>query len=392
MALGTLEHGGRVRGVGAGVSPTQFFNLPRQQRVKFADKLKESVMAAVREETKKMEAMVKESVKEAVRAEREIMLKQFSQLIPNFDPNMLSKIPTTPTTPIPPIPQEQSPKNPMSDKASCSNMRAPELNEDNPMNDADADADAAENRQDQTDLSKLDMPAPLLALCQYVESKLKPANKTIIVHMPEEMVGTDHDTWLLSENILRFASMVEIGATVIAVYMRCLFDVLKTTNMVNMVGFADPAQVSANSRSLTQRSRLLANRLKKTDGEQIFFMPYNPGPKRETVYFLDPLPENRVVDDECRNIVNTAIKMYNSHIGRQGRKAPIWKTLQGTPKQPSSVECGYYVMRFMRDIIRDPFLEFEKKFENGKDQAPYPQKAIEEVRKEWADFVCLHMK
>ncbi|CAL2255058.1 unnamed protein product [Prunus armeniaca] len=166
MALGTPKHGGRVRGVGAGVSPTQFFNLLRQQRVKFADKWKESVVAAVREETKKMEARAKESVMEAVRAQREIMLKQFSQLIPNFDPNMLSKIPTTQTTPIrqiPPIPQEQSPKNPMSDKASCSNVRAPELDEDNPMN--DADADAAENRQDQTDLSKLDMSAPLLALC-----------------------------------------------------------------------------------------------------------------------------------------------------------------------------------------------------------------------------------
>ncbi|CAL2228597.1 unnamed protein product [Prunus armeniaca] len=159
--------------------------------------------------------------------------------------------------------------------------------------------------------------------------------------------------------------MDEIGAIVVVVYMRCLFDVLKTTNMVNMVGFVDPAQVSANSRSLTQRSCLLANRLQKTDG-----------PKRETVYFLDPLPRNRVVDDKCKNIVNTAIKMYNSHIGRQGRKAPIWKTLQGTPKQPSSVECGYYVMRFMRDIIRDPFLEFEKKFEKGKDQAPYPNKPL----------------
>ncbi|CAL9012143.1 unnamed protein product [Prunus brigantina] len=150
--------------------------------------------------------------------------------------------------------------------------------------------------------------------------------------------------------------MDEIGATVVAVYIRCLFDVLKTANMVNVVGFVDPTQVSANSGSLTQRSRLLANQLQKTDGEQIFFMPYNPGhhwilvivrPKTETVYFLDPLSGNRVVDDECKNIVNTAIKMYNSHIGRHGRKSPIWKTLQGTPKQPSSVECGYYVMRFM---------------------------------------------
>ncbi|CAL2277838.1 unnamed protein product [Prunus armeniaca] len=137
-----------------------------------------------------MEARAKEGVMEAVKAEREIFLKQFSQLIPNF----LGKTPTTPITPIPQIPQEQSPKNPMSNKASCSNLRALELDEDNPTNDADANADAPENRQDETDLSKLDMPAPLLALCQYVETKLKPANETIRIHMPEEVFGTDHDT------------------------------------------------------------------------------------------------------------------------------------------------------------------------------------------------------
>ncbi|CAL8151936.1 unnamed protein product [Prunus armeniaca] len=314
MALGTPEHGGRVRGVGAGVSPTQFFNLPRQQRVKFDDKLKESVMAAVREETKKMEARAKESVMEAVRVEREIMLKQFSQLIPNFDPNMLSKIPTTPTTPItpiPPIPQEQSPKNPMSDKASCSNVRAPELDEDNPMN--DANADAAENRQDQTDLSKLDMPAPLLALCQYVETKLKPANETITVHMPEEMFGTDHDTRLLSEDILQFASMVAIRATVIAVYMRYLFDYLKMANMVKLVGLVDPGQVSSQSGTLSHCSKHLSESLKKADGDQFYLVPYNPGGHwvlkivrlaKVTVYYMNSLP-NRSVDEDMRNIVNT---------------------------------------------------------------------------------------
>ncbi|BBN68821.1 hypothetical protein Prudu_590S000200 [Prunus dulcis] len=126
---------------------------------------------------------------------------------------------------------------------------------------------------------------------------------------------------------------------------------------MSMVGFIDPATVSANSGTIADRSRLVAARLQKTDGEQIFMMPYNPGrhwillivrAKRETVYFLDPLPGNRVVDEEAKNIVNSAIKIYNSHIARAGRKAVIWKTLSGTPKQPSSVECGYYVMRFMR--------------------------------------------
>ncbi|CAL9005051.1 unnamed protein product [Prunus brigantina] len=204
----------------------------------------------------------------------------------------------------------------------------------------------------------------------------------------EEVFGEDRNTFILPEDISQIAGMEEIGATVVAVYM-------------SMVGFIDPALVSANAGTITSRSRIVASRLQKTDGEQIFMMPYNPGrhwvllimrAKRETVYFLDPLPGIRVVDEEAKNIVNSAIKIYNSHIGRQGRKAPIWKTLPGTAKQPSSVECGYYVMRFMRDIIMDPSLAFEKTFAKGKDEAPYPQEAIDEVRNEWAEFVRLHLE
>ncbi|BBH07006.1 hypothetical protein Prudu_018802 [Prunus dulcis] len=144
--------------------------------------------------------------------------------------------------------------------------------------------------------------------------------------------------------------MEEIGATVVAVYM-------------SMVGFIDPATVSANSGTVAERSRLVAARLQKTDGEQIFMMPYNPGrhwillivrAKKETVYFLDPLP--------------------------------------GTPKQPSSVECGYYVMRFMRDIIMDPSLGFENKYAKGNQEASYPQEAIDEVRNEWAETVFQFIK
>ncbi|CAL2238275.1 unnamed protein product [Prunus armeniaca] len=226
------------------------------------------------------------------------------------------------------------------------------------------------------DYSNVEVPSSLQSLCGYVETTLKPQGKIMTFNIEKEVFGADR------------------------VYMRCLYDLLREANMCSMVGFIDPAQVSANAGSLTDRSRIVASRLQKTDGEQIFMMPYNPGrhwvllivrAKRETVYFLDPLPGNRVVDEEGKNIVNSALKIYNSHIGRPGRKAPIWKTLSGTPKQPSSVECGYYVMRFMRDIIMDPSLEFEKKFAKGKDQAPYPQAAIDEVRKEWAEFVCLHM-
>ncbi|VVA32629.1 PREDICTED: PRUPE_4G261200, partial [Prunus dulcis] len=110
MALGP-EHTGRVRGVGAGISTRQYFNLPKQQRVTFADQLKESVRDVLGEETLKMEARMKQLVE----AERENLLNQLHQLFPNFDPSMLKLT----TNPFPIQGQEQSPKNPMSDKASC---------------------------------------------------------------------------------------------------------------------------------------------------------------------------------------------------------------------------------------------------------------------------------
>ncbi|CAL2255602.1 unnamed protein product [Prunus armeniaca] len=224
--------------------------------------------------------------------------------------------------------------------------------------------------------SKVEVPSSLQSLCRYVETTLKPHEKIMIFTIGKEVFGADHSTFVLPEDITQLAGMEEIGAIVLAVYMRCLYDHLKVANMLNMVGFIDHAQVSANAGSLTDRSRIVASRLQKTDGEQIFMMPYNPSrhwvllivrAKKETVYFLDPLPGNRVVNEEAKNMVNS------------------------TPKQPSSVECGYYVMRFMRDIIMDPSLEFEKTFAKGKEQAPYPQAAIDEVRNEWVEFVCLHV-
>lgn len=111
MALGP-EHPGRVRAAGAWVSTSQYFHLPRKQRVKFADQLTESVRKIVREEQLKMEARTQQ----LVAAERENMLNQLRQLFPNFDPTMLKLS----TPPFPIQGQDHSPKNPMSDKASCS--------------------------------------------------------------------------------------------------------------------------------------------------------------------------------------------------------------------------------------------------------------------------------
>lgn len=64
------------------------------------------------------------------------------------------------------------------------------------------------------------MPPPLLALCQHFRTKLLPGNEALTIHMPKEVFGFEHDTFLFTEDVLQFGSMVEIGTTVISVYMR----------------------------------------------------------------------------------------------------------------------------------------------------------------------------
>ncbi|KAI5343282.1 hypothetical protein L3X38_011158 [Prunus dulcis] len=183
MALGP-EHPGRLRGVGAGISPRQYFNLPKPQRVSFDDRLKESLRVLLQEETKKMEAKARE---ETLRME-----------------------------------------------ARTKQLEDEEKEEEKEKEDEEKHDDKV---IEVGDYSNMEAPSSLKTLCR----------------------------------------MEEIGATVLAVYMRYLHDVLKQANMCSMVGFIDPATVSANSGTIADRSRLVAARLQKTDGEQIFMMPYNPG-------------------------------------------------------------------------------------------------------------------
>ncbi|KAI5351909.1 hypothetical protein L3X38_004800 [Prunus dulcis] len=266
MALGP-EHPGRVRGVGAGISPRQYFNLPKPQRMSFDDRLKDSLRVLLQEETKKMEAKAREEAlrmeartKQLVEAEREHFLSQLSQLIPNFDPSMLK----------PRI--SQSPKNPMSDKASCSGgdgkhqeeekkdtAKNGKHQEDEEKEEEKKDEEKEEEKHDDKvievgDYSNMEAPSSLKTLCRYVETTVVPEDKTLQFTIDKEVFGRERDTFLMPEDITQLAGMEEIGATVVAVYMRYLHDVLKQANMCSMVGFIDPATISANSGTIADRS------------------------------------------------------------------------------------------------------------------------------------------
>ncbi|BBH02729.1 hypothetical protein Prudu_013395 [Prunus dulcis] len=344
MALGP-EHPGRLRGVGAGISPRQYFNLPKPQR--------ESLRVLLQEETKKMEAKAKEEAlrmeartKQLVEAEREHFLSQLSQLIPNFDPGMLKQR------------ISQSPKNPMSDKASCSGGEVKSLHyEDDKAKNGniskkkkgrrkrDEEKEEEKEKKDEEkhddkvnevgDYSNMEAPSSLKSLCRYVETTLLPEDKILEFTIDKECLCGDRETFLLPEDITQFAGMEEIGATVVAALTRFL----KQANMCSMVGFIDPATVSANSGTIAE----ITTGSSSTSEDR----------------------RSSLVDEEAKNIAHQATQQCRMR---------------------------YYVMRFMRDIIMDPSLGFENKYAKGNQEASYPQEAIDEVRNEWAETVFQFIK
>lgn len=231
-------------------------------------------------------------------------------------------------------------------------------------------------------------------LCLWGEEAFK-NGRTINFDMEPEVFGNVRKTYIMGTDVRRLASMREVTGNCIVLYQRYLYNVLIQCKMVDMVAFVDPALIGGKGcGNGTVRSQNIKQRLIIAKPGQLFMLPYNADshwtltivdPDIETVYFLDPI-KRRLGTREWIRIVDSAIAMYNVYKGRKGRSSVIWKNLNGIPPQPSDKECGYFVMRYMRDIIEDKDLSFVSKWERRGNHA-YTQEDIDEVRNEWATFV-----
>ncbi|KAH6782299.1 hypothetical protein C2S51_007592, partial [Perilla frutescens var. frutescens] len=111
-------------------------------------------------------------------------------------------------------------------------------------------------------------------------------------------------------------------------------------------------------------------------------------PHKEVVYLLDPLSHR--IRDDWRYVVNIAMRLFNASLGKKGKTQPTWEIIKG-PRQPDNKQCGYYVMRYMREIVQ----EFKANDVNSirslfEEKGVYSQEDIDEVRSEWAHCLQDH--
>ncbi|KAH6785854.1 hypothetical protein C2S51_038309 [Perilla frutescens var. frutescens] len=256
--------------------------------------------------------------------------------------------------------------------------------------------DKVEMKKGEKDKSVTDyanLPKSLKMLYFYGKHALKDG-EGISISVEDDVFGAKCQILVHLEDIVPFCDLEPISGNCIIVYIWHLYNKMEE-NKLSRFQFVNPFTISYMPKSrLTERARVLADRLIGASINQLVLVPCNVGlhwiltiidPYKEVVFLLDPL-SHRNRDDTWKNVVNRAISMFNANLGKKGKKQPTWEIIQA-PRQPDSKQCGFYVMRYMRETI-EGFESIDSRslrslFRKGE----YSQKEIDEVRSEWAD--CL---
>ncbi|KAL0544547.1 hypothetical protein IC582_019664 [Cucumis melo] len=200
----------------------------------------------------------------------------------------------------------------------------------------------------------------------------------IRIPMNELIFRSDKFVYLAREDLLHYCGMVEIGYMCILAYITCLWDKCDCAKNFFVI---DQSKISSHIKDRDLRSRNLANQLEAVNLEQKVLIPYNTG-FHWMLHVID-LHENYVyvlnsfrskVNEDIHGIINVGLKTWQAkHDLQRYRSTPKWRPVK-CPRQLDSVGCGYYVQKYIHEIVHNS-------------STSITNLEIDEIRTEWAAFV-----
>ncbi|KAL0536779.1 hypothetical protein IC582_025740 [Cucumis melo] len=332
QALGTRESSGRVRGVGGFVTPSTYFHTAKRskKRNEEIDKLSE--------ENEKLRLRVQELENIHISTQSTPTSAHGSCSRPRLEYDIQCK------------------------KNVENEVVKEEVNVDVIiLNDLQEDAIEVRNEKEVVCESNMKMPLPLKIILRFAE-KVMDKDSGIRYQLPFSLFGIDRKTCVLREDIIDFCNMREVKTLYkylfidFSIFLRYLHSQDELSNYI----FIDPSLISVGHNTQEVRGHNLCSRLMASKPNQLVLAPLNPG----------------------------VITIFRSQKNIQtSRKQPIWKTVK-CHLQVGVVECGYYVMRYMRDIITNWSIIVTYVINT---RTSYSQLQLDEVRMELADFLGGHM-
>uniref|UniRef100_A0A9I9EA22 Ubiquitin-like protease family profile domain-containing protein n=1 Tax=Cucumis melo TaxID=3656 RepID=A0A9I9EA22_CUCME len=169
-----------------------------------------------------------------------------------------------------------------------------------------------------------------------------------MIHIPmnELIFGNDKFVYLAREDLLHYCDMVEIGYMCILAYITCLWDKCDCAKNFFVI---DQSKISSH-----------INQLEAVNLEQKVLIPYNTGfhwmlhvidLRENCVYILDSLWSK--VNEDIHGVINVGLKTWQAkHDLQCYRSTPKWRPVK-CPRQLDSVGCRYYVQKYIHEIVHN---------------------------------------
>ncbi|KAI5418047.1 hypothetical protein KIW84_042622 [Lathyrus oleraceus] len=135
------------------------------------------------------------------------------------------------------------------------------------------------------------------------------------------------------------------------------------------------------------------------DAEKLFFIPFNTGghwlllainPIREIVYYLDSLGNDWTTYPDTKVLIDTVLQAFRAQrdiqTSRRGANSITWIKV-ACPQQRNQIDCGYFMLRFMRDTLALGRLKIPTDYFDEFKCAFYTKDQVDEIKEEWCQFM-----
>ncbi|GMN47898.1 hypothetical protein TIFTF001_017072 [Ficus carica] len=228
-------------------------------------------------------------------------------------------------------------------------------------------------------------------LAYYAHSSMRQGNQ-IEVPIPYTIMSFDMPVFLSFEDIYEFINLQEISANCILFYMRYLEELCRINGQAEKFVFVSPSLISpvrtdTEDAGRRERADNLLSFLRDAPKERLYLVPHNRerhwvlgviDPWEDLVLYFDPLREKK--RDDFTELMNMALTDWKITTGEGIRRRRDCKTKisnRTCPLQEGSVECGYFILGFMRDIVLNGIDALESK-------QFYTSEDLDLIRGEWS--------
>ncbi|KAI5425519.1 hypothetical protein KIW84_031358 [Lathyrus oleraceus] len=236
----------------------------------------------------------------------------------------------------------------------------------------------------------------------------KMVNESDIMHgairsidFDEGVFGAAHFEIIAKEDMQQLFEHDELGIAVIHTYIWYMYlTLLRGTELCNRFNFIAASRINATliTKNPTSVKNDLVDRFMAAGDNttpSLYFLPFNSGNgghwvlvamdlSRLIVYYLDSLSGDWSKYPSMKKTVDAAIIKFRSKKNYRNRKDITWIRVK-CPQQNNSVDCGFFVLRFMRDIIALNRIDIPKMY--FEEYKSYSRAHLDEMKDELCQFI-----